>query len=274
MALSALLLALAAAVVHAGWNLLLARAPDVHSATAVAAITGVVLLTPLSASHWRFDTHAIPFSAASSTLELAYIVLLASAYSVAEMSVVYPVARGTAPVLVTVIGAIALGQTVSAVTVLGILMVAGGIVLVRGLGGHARRRDVVLALAVGACIAGYTLVDDRGLGHAGALSYLQVVFTATAVAYLAGVICIRGAAAVRTAVSWTTILAGAGFTGSYALTLLALERSPAAPVAAVRETSVLLATAFAVIVLHESVTKDRLAGAVCVVVGVAAVALG
>jgi drug/metabolite transporter (DMT)-like permease len=234
----------------------------------------VVALAPISIATWRFSSAAVPFTVASSVLELAYIVLLASAYSFAHLSVVYPVARGSAPVLVAIAGAVALGQTASAVTVAGIAMVAGGIVLVRGLGATVRWRDVGVALAVGVCIAGYTLVDDRGVEHAGALPYLQVVFTASALVYLAGVLRVRGAAAVRRAVTGRTLFAGLGFTGSYGLTLLALERSPAAPVAAVRETSVLIATAFAALVLREPVTRVRLGGAALVVAGVAAIALG
>jgi drug/metabolite transporter (DMT)-like permease len=45
-------------------------------------------------------------------------------------------------------------------------------------------------------------------------------------------------------------------------------------VAAVRESSVVVATALAALVLHERVTRARLAGAALVAGGVAAIALG
>jgi drug/metabolite transporter (DMT)-like permease len=61
--------------------------------------------------------------------------------------------------------------------------------------------------------------------------------------------------------------------GAYALALAALARAPAAPVAAVRESSVVIATALAALVLGERVERSRWAGAVLVVAGVAAIAL-
>ena len=56
---------------------------------------------------------------------------------------------------------------------------------------------------------------------------------------------------------------------AYALVLAALELAPAAPVAAVRETSVVIAVALAGRFLGEPVGPRRLAGAALVVVGVA-----
>ena len=56
---------------------------------------------------------------------------------------------------------------------------------------------------------------------------------------------------------------------AYALVLAALQRAPAASVAAVRETSVVIATALAVPLLRERVGPWRLAGAVLVVAGIA-----
>jgi drug/metabolite transporter (DMT)-like permease len=61
--------------------------------------------------------------------------------------------------------------------------------------------------------------------------------------------------------------------GAYALALAALEIAEAAPVAALRETSVVMATAAAAIVGRELVPPRRLAGAVIVVLGVALIAL-
>ena len=65
------------------------------------------------------------------------------------------------------------------------------------------------------------------------------------------------------------IVAGLATFGAYILVLAALSRASAASVAAVRETSVVIATVLAVPILHERVGPARLAGAVLVVVGVA-----
>jgi drug/metabolite transporter (DMT)-like permease len=270
---SALFLALAAAVVHAGWNLLLSGAEDVYAATAVALLAGVILFAPVAAVTWRLDATAVPYVAGSSALEVLYLALLASAYTVAAMSFVYPIARGSGPVLVLAASAVALGGRVSAVAAVGVVLVGAGIVLVRRLGASARPRDLALALGVGACIAGYTLVDKRGIEHAAPISYLEIVFGATAIAYVLGVLRARGRAAVRAAVSGSALLAGIGFFGAYALTLAALRLAPAASVAAVRESSVVIATIALAVSGRERVGPQRLAGAVAVVAGIAMISL-
>ncbi|HKO29397.1 MAG TPA: hypothetical protein VJU80_18195, partial [Solirubrobacteraceae bacterium] len=78
MPVSGLLLALAAAVVHATWNLLLSGTEDTHSASAVAIVVGSLVFLPVAAVGWRFSSSAVPFVAASSALELIYLVLLAT----------------------------------------------------------------------------------------------------------------------------------------------------------------------------------------------------
>lgn len=274
MPVSALLLALAAAVVHATWNLLLSGTEDTHSASAVALFVGTLVFLPVAVIDWRFQSAALPYVAASSTLELIYLVLLATAYSVAAMGFVYPIARGSAPVLVLLAGALVTGARVSGLAALGVLLVAAGILLVRGVRGDGRPRDLGLALSVGACIAGYTLVDKHGIVHANPLAYLEVVFGLTATGFVLGVWRVRGGARLRAAVSWRTALAGLGFFGSYALTLAALRLAPAASVAAVRESSVLIAAAVLAIGGREELGPARFAGAVAVVGGIALISLG
>ncbi len=274
MPVSALLLALAAAVVHATWNLLLSGTEDTHSASAVALAVGMLVFLPAAVFAWRFDSSAVPYVAASSALELVYLVLLATAYSVAAMGFVYPIARGSAPVLVLVAGAVVSGTRVSLLAGLGVVLVAAGILLVRGVGRAGRPRDLALALSVGVCIASYTLVDKHGIVHASPLAYLEVVFGLTAVVYVLGVLRVRGRHALRAAVSWKTVLAGVGFFGAYALTLAALRLAPAASVAAVRESSVVMAAAALAIGGREHLGPARFAGAVAVVAGIALISLG
>lgn len=274
MPISALLLALAAAVVHATWNLLLSGTEDTHSASAVALVVGALVFLPVAVIGWRFHPAALPYVAASSTLELTYLVLLATAYSVAAMGFVYPIARGSAPVLVLAAGAVVSGTRVSLLAALGVLLVAAGIVLVRGIRRAGRPRDLALALSVGVCIASYTLVDKHGITHAGPIAYLEVVFGLTSLVYVFGAWRARGGAALRAAISRKTVLAGVGFFGSYALTLAALRLAPAASVAAVRESSVVMAAAALAIGGREELGPARFAGAATVVAGIALISLG
>ncbi len=65
-----------------------------------------------------------------------------------------------------------------------------------------------------------------------------------------------------------TVAAGLFGFAAYALVLAALRLAPAAPVAAVRETSVVIAVALSALILREPVGRRRLFGAVLVVAGV------
>ncbi len=190
------------------------------------------------------------------------------------MSFIYPIARGAAPVFVLLVSVLALGAHVAVAAAGGVLLVAVGVVLVRGVQHAGRARDLGLALAVGACIASYTLVDKHGIAHASPIAYLELVFAPAAVCYLAGAWRSRGAGALRAALNWSVIAAGVGFFGSYALVVVALSLASAASVAAVRETSVVLAVAILAVRGREPVGIGRLAGAVVVVAGIACIALG
>ncbi len=266
---SAFLLALGAALVHALWNLLLARARDPEAAAAVALLSAVALFAPVLAFAWELEATAWPYIAASSALELVYFALLGAAYRRAEVSVVYPLARGVAPVLVLVVGALALGAETNAAQALGVCLVGLGVLLVRGLRRPAGAAGVLFGLAIACSIAAYTLVDDEGIRFANAVTYLELTLIAPALGYAAGLAWLRGGAALRAEARLVSVGVGVGMWVAYGLVLAALARAEAAPVAAVRETSIVIATVGAALFLHEPVGRSRLAGAVAVAVGVA-----
>jgi drug/metabolite transporter (DMT)-like permease len=270
-AADALALTLAAAVLHAGWNVLLRGSDDVEARTAVVLALSLVLFAPAAAATWSVSWAVAPYVAASAALEGAYFALLVAAYRRRELSVVYPVARGSAPPLVLLGTALVLGRHVSAGAAAGVCLVAAGVLLVRGVRRGAE--GALVALAVGCAIAGYTLVDKDGLRHAAALAYLELVLAPVGLFALPAVAMRRGVAALRAELRPATALTAAASFGAYALVLAALRRAPAPDVAAVRETSVVLATLLAAVLLHERVGPERLAGAAAVAVGVALIAL-
>jgi drug/metabolite transporter (DMT)-like permease len=234
--------------------------------------TGAIVFAPIAILTWDVDASAWPYIGASAALELAYFALLATAYERADLTFVYPIARGAAPVLVLVVSVVALSADVSAGEALGVLAVAGGVLLVRGVGRGAGS-GLVLALGVAACIAAYTLVDDEGLHHAAALGYFEAVLLIAAPIYAVAVAATRGSGALRAAATPRSAVAGIAMFAAYAIALAALEIAEAAPVAALRETSVVMATAAAALFAHERVPAGRVVGAVVVVAGIAAIAL-
>jgi drug/metabolite transporter (DMT)-like permease len=276
----ALALALGAAFLHAMWNVLLAGSRDSVAATGALLLFGVVLLAPAALLAGDVSSSAIPFIAASAALELAYFVLLARAYRDGELGVVYPVARGSAPVLVLGAAVFGLGKGVSVLAALGVVLVAGGIVLVGlarvgcqihriGVRDSPHSRDLVLGLAIGVAIAGYTLVDSEGLDHADPLPYLFLIAAVCAVAYNGALMVSGRAGTLRAELNGRALLTAAATFGAYAMVLAALELAPAAPVAAVRESSIVIAALLAWLFLGE---ERRLAGAVLVTAGVALIA--
>ena len=274
MPLSAVALALGAAFLHAGWNVLLAGSRDTGASTAGLLVWGVALLAVPALVTGGVSAEAIPFIAASAALELVYFVLLARAYAGGELSVIYPIARGSAPVVVLVFSAIALEESVSVGAAVGVVAIALGILLVglvdlrTGVGTQIDlpRRDLLFGLAIGAVIASYTLVDSEAVEHADPIAYLALVVAPCALVYPL-VTKTRPDLGVRTA------LTAAATFGAFLMVLAAFRLAPAAPVAAVRETSVVIAALFAAVFLHEAVGVRRLAGALCVAAGVAAIAL-
>lgn len=273
MPLDALALALAAAFLHAFWNLLIARARDSEAATAVALIVALVAFAPVAALTWRFDAQVVPYLAVTAFLQLGYVILLAAAYRRSELSVVYPIARGTAPVLVLLVGVAALGIATSVHQAVGVCLVGVGVLLVRGLRRASDPRGVVFGLAISGFIAAYTLVDKYGIRYAAPFVYLELSMLLSGLAYSGALWRLRGARALRAEANWASAAAGLATFGAYGCVLAALQRAPAASVAAVRETSIVIAAAFAAAVLKEPVGAGRLAGAVLVAGGVALVSL-
>jgi drug/metabolite transporter (DMT)-like permease len=277
---AALAFALGAAFLHALWNVLLAGSRDSVAATGALLLFGAVLLAPAALVAGGVSSSAVPFIAASAALELAYFGLLARAYRGGELGVVYPVARGSAPVLVLGAAVLGLGKGVSALAAVGVVLVAGGVLLLglssvgpetrhmRDAGGP-HSRDLLLGLAIGVAIAGYTLVDSEGLGHADPLPYLFLIAAVCAVAYNGALVLSGRAQELREAMSGRMLATAAATVGSYAMVLAALELAPAAPVAAVRESSIVIAALMAWLFLGE---ERRLTGAVVVAAGVALIA--
>ena len=267
----ALALTLAAAALHAGWNVLLRGSDDVEARFAGVLVLSVLFFAPAAAATWSVSWAVAPYVAASAVFEAVYFALLVTAYRRRELSLVYPVARGSAPLLVLLGTAVVLGRHVSATAVAGVCLIALGVLLVRGSSGGTE--GVLVAVAIGCAIAGYTLVDKDGLRHAGAIPYLELVLASVALVALPVVAARRGAQALRTQLTVSTAMTAVASFGAYALVLAALRLAPAPEVAAVRETSIVLATLLAAVVLRERVGLRRLVGAAVVTGGVALIAL-
>jgi drug/metabolite transporter (DMT)-like permease len=125
---------------------------------------------------------------------------------------------------------------------------------------------VWFGLAIGLVIASYTLVDSEGVERADPIAYLALVVAPCALVY-------PFVTKTRPDVGVRAALTAAATFGAFLMVLAAFRLAPAAPVAAVRESSVVIAALLSAVVLRERVTASRLAGAIAVAAGVAAIAL-
>jgi drug/metabolite transporter (DMT)-like permease len=282
--LSALVLVVAAAFVHATWNLLAKRAGGgllfIWSYSAVTA----VLYLPLVA--WLLYAHAVPWSPlivaailASGLLHLAYSICLQAGYRNADLSVVYPVARGTGPTL-SVIGAIVLLGEPATPGVLGgaALIIAG--VLVIGLGGRRAGGSIWPGVRWGAltglAIASYTLADGYTV-RVLALSPILLDYFGNLVRLAAltphALSRRRELAAEWRRNTWPTIGVGAIIPVSYVLVLFAMTRAPVSVIAPARELSMMVGVLLGWWLLKEGDVARRLAGAALIGIGVILLAL-
>lgn len=267
---------LGAGLLHAGWNALLKSAgggdPLLDTATIVAGSTvWSVLALPFVPLPF---TLSWPFAAASIVLHFGYNLTLAQAYRTGDLSFAYPLMRGTAPLLVTVLGIVFLRELPSVQVAAGIVLISAGIVAI-AFASHRRhpRAAVYWALANAVIIGVYTLVDGAGARVAGnALSYVLWLTLLDGVVFLGWIMHRQGSRALPyIGAQWRRGLLG-GFCSvtAYAIVLWAMTLAPVAAVAALRETSVLFAAIIGAVLLKEGFGFARMAGAVSVVVGVAA----
>jgi drug/metabolite transporter (DMT)-like permease len=240
----ALVLVLSSALVHALWNVLLARAPRGFDATAVGSALGFLAWAPLALTHWRVDGEVWPYLLLSAAFQVAYVVVLNLAYARVPAHAAYPVARGLAPVLLLAVAVLA-GARVSAWAGFGVAIISAGVLLTAS--GAANRRAFVSALPVAVSLAGYTFITSRGLHHADPTTYLwlsmvPVVTGGVGIRLAIG----RGTAALRAQLRPATLVMGLGMFGAHGLTLAALAMVTAAQVpavAAIRETGILFVVA-------------------------------
>lgn len=231
---TALALVLAAAVIHATWNRLLHGATDRIAAATVGAVVAAAVLLPVTIA--APPARVWVLVACSGAAEAAYLLFLASAYQRGELQFTYPVARGMAPFLVTLGGGLLLGQVLGTGQVAGSLALGAGLIAISGAGlAKGRGHAIAFAAITGLAIATYSVIDAHAVRSASPVSYLGAVSVVEAAIMLAivrpGWQRIKAAAPAGAGV-------GIGSTVAYLLVLFAFQRAPVAPVATLRELSI------------------------------------
>jgi drug/metabolite transporter (DMT)-like permease len=282
----ALTLILAAAVIHATWNLINKRASGHATFTWLVAVLSALFYAPATITiievwQLRIDFITVGMIVGSAALHTAYFVLLNEGYRAGDLSLVYPLARGTGPLLSSVAAIVLLGERPSVIAVAGALLIIGGVVILTTNLSRLRetgaRDAVIYALVTGLFIAAYTLWDKQAVSHF-AIAPLVLDWGANV-----GRVLLLSPFAIKysdqTIVEWRehkyeAIAVAVLIPLSYILVLTAMSFTPVSYVAPAREISILIGTAMGTRLLAEGDVRRRLVAACAMVLGVVALAVG
>ncbi|WP_137988867.1 DMT family transporter [Streptomyces vilmorinianum] len=267
---------LLAAVTHASWNAIAHTVRDqLLSFTLISgggALIGAALafFVPLPAAG------AWPYLIASAVLHIGYYALLMRSFTLGDFGQMYPIARGTAPLVVTLLAAVFVDEIPDGWQLAGVAFACAGLtgLALWGIRGSGRRPDWPALLAAGAtglAIAGYTVVDGVGARASG-----------TPLGYIAWLMVLQGMVIPAYAL-WTRraalfpqlrphaprgLLGAALSVSAYGLVLWAQTRAPLAPIAALRESSIIVGAAIGALFFKERFGGPRVAAAGLMVVGI------
>ncbi|NBN96520.1 MAG: hypothetical protein EBV41_02675 [Actinobacteria bacterium] len=274
--LTATLMALAAACLHAGWNLAVKR--NVDSGLALWGQFFIAMLIALGALGvwWIIDGRpdfAWQFTLLSGVTHLPYSILLVRAYNTGDFSVSYPIARGGGAVGAAVLGVLLLNDVLSWLTATGIVVAGIGFFLLS----RGSLRQMRFATATALIIGVYTAIDATGVREsADPAAYALSIMVATGVSVSAWTFASRRREAMSALLyQWPRFsIAAVGTLSSYCLVLLAMRKAPVGYVAVLRESSVLIAAFAGWKLLGEADHRRRIGGAAVVLVGLAALVAG
>lgn len=277
MSSSAFLIVLCAALLHALWNALVKATADRLAILGLISAGHVVLGIVLAAQSPMPALESWAYIAASTIIHFAYYFLLYHSYRLGDLSHVYPIARGMAPVLVALGAQFVAGEVLPPMAWLGVLVVSGGIFLLAGnvFSGKAPPLVVMTAMATGAMIAAYSLVDGLGVRVAGTESgYIGWLFIAEI--FVASFVFLRLRGGMFRLPRKTILMGLAGGLISalaYGLVIYAKSFTPLGMVSTLRETSVVFAALIGVLWLGERPWQRRLFASLIVASGVVLLAL-
>ncbi|WP_435612057.1 EamA family transporter [Streptomyces sp. bgisy159] len=265
---------LLAAVAHASWNAVAHRIPDKLVGFTLISGGGMIIGLAMAPFTAFPAAGAWPYLFGSAALHMAYYALLMRSFRLGDFGQAYPIARGSAPLVVTVLAALLAHEVPDGWAAAGIALSCAGLtgVALWGLRGH--RPDwaaVTAALATGLAIAAYTVVDGLGVRASGSslgyIAWLMAVQGGLLPAY--AWLRRRGRTGARLRPYARLGLLGAALSvGAYALVLWAQTRAALAPIAALRESSILVGAAIGAVFFKERFGAPRIAAAGLLVVGI------
>ena len=244
-------LGLGSAVTLAGANTFVKAAKDILGGRAVMAFTSAILMLPFvfvaplpNAQTWMILGLSLP-------AHWLYQTALVRALSRGDLSLVFPVMRGSAPLLTAIAASLVLGEHLSPLAITGLLIASLATVVFalpeRNFAGSRKVRNSALlwAIATGACVAIYNVIDAQGVRSGPSQwSFIVWLFVLDWIGINTIAFMTRGRKAFigsARAALWPGIGAGVCSLISFSMALYGFSIAPVAYISAMRETAVVFA---------------------------------
>ncbi len=268
---------LIAAVTHAIWNAIAHGIKDQTLAFALIGVGGIAVSIPLVIVAAMPRAACWPYLLASVAIHVFYNLLLMQCYRLGEFGQVYPLARGVSPLVVTILAAIFVHEDLGWPQIAGVLVVSAGLATLVLAGRRPGRAAFLAATGTGLTIAAYTTVDGVGVRASGSpvgyIGWLMILES----------LCVPMFAVVRRRdvllkqpkrILLSGLAAGALSVLAYGLVLWAQTRGALAPIAALRETSVIFGAIIATLIFREPFGRTRILATVLVAGGIVMLNVG
>jgi drug/metabolite transporter (DMT)-like permease len=262
---------IAAAVTHAAWNAIAHGIKDQTLAFALIGVGGIACGIPLVIVAALPRADCWPYLLGSVAIHVFYNLLLMQCYRLGEFSQVYPLARGTSPLVVTILAAIFVHEHLALPQVAGVLVVSAGLAVLVLAGRRPGRAAFAAAVGTGLTIAAYTTVDGVGVrlsaspvGYIGWLMVLESLCVPMFAVFRRRDVLLKQPKRIL----FSGLAAGALSVLAYGLVLWAQTRGALAPIAALRETSVIFGAIIGTLVFREPFGRTRIAATVLVAAGI------
>ena len=265
---------LCAAIMHATWNAFVKTGHDhLISITGIAVATAIIALFVFPFS--RLPSPESWFYISTSVgLHVGYMIALSQAYRFSDFSSAYPIARGTAPVLVFAWSLLILKESLSIQELLAVCGIIIGILVfsTRRLGVVVNdKKALFYALLTAFFIAGYTIVDGVGVRKSGSVSGYMVWMNFLEMFPMLLYTYYRRGSKVFPALAkniFPMMMGGMLAFSGYWIVIWAMTQAPIALVAALRETSIIIAALIGAFYFKEPAGKRRFIAAVIVCISV------
>ena len=262
---------IAAAVTHAVWNAIAHAIKDQTLAFALIGVGGIAVGIPLVIVAAMPRGDCWPYLLGSVAIHIFYNLLLMQCYRLGEFSQVYPLARGTSPLVVTILAAIFIHEHLTLPQVAGVLVVSAGLATLVLAGRRPGRAAFAAAVGTGLTIAAYTTVDGVGVrlsgspvGYIGWLMVLESLCVPMFAVFRRRDVLLKQPKRILLA----GLAAGALSVLAYGLVLWAQTRGALAPIAALRETSVIFGAIIGTLIFREPFGRTRIVATVLVATGI------